>query len=130
MARGSVTGPCRRQRELEGGALPRGRGDLEGASQSRQALLDAEKTEAPQPWLAQYVLDRKPYSIIAEEAVHALGIAPELEVDVGGGSMFGDIGQALLHDAIEGRFDCRRQPSGERAVHVDVQPRALGHPVR
>ena len=73
-------------------------------SQSLQALLDAEKTEAPRPCLAHHVLDSKPYPVVAEEAVHALVILPQLEVDVGGGGMFGDVGQALLHDAIESRF--------------------------
>ena len=97
--------------------------------QSLQALLDAEKTEAPRPCLAHHVLDSKPYPVVAEEAVHALVILPQLEVDVGGGGMFGDVGQALLHDAIESRFGCRRQPSCERAVHADAQLRALGHPL-
>jgi hypothetical protein len=62
--------------------------------------------------------------------VHALVIAPQLEVNVGGRGMFGDVGQALLQDAIERRFDRRLQASLQRAVHVDAQPRALGHPVR
>ena len=80
--------------------------------------------------MAHNVLDRKPHPVVVEAAVHALTVSPQLEVNVGGSGMFGDVGQALLHDAIERRFDGRRQASCERAVHADAQPRALGYPVR
>src|SRR4029453_6875117 len=119
-----------RQRDLECRALSGGRGDLEGPPQGLQALLDAEETETPWPGPGHYLLDRKPRSVVAEEAVHPPALVPHLEMDVGGGSMFGDIGQALLHDAVEGRLEGRRQSSCERAVHVDVEPCPRRHPLR
>jgi hypothetical protein len=58
-----------------------------------------------------------------------VGNAPQLKLDVGGHGMFDDVGNALLHDPVEGRFDVRRQSSFNRAVHADVQPSARSHPI-
>src|SRR2546426_7551750 len=110
-----------RQRDLERRALPGSRGDLERPTQGLQALLDAEETEAPRPCRSTHLLDSKPSSVVSEEAVHHLAVSPQPEVDVGGGGMFGDVGQALLHDAIESRFDGRR--SEERRVGKECRSR-------
>jgi hypothetical protein len=53
-----------------------------------------------------------------------------MDLDMGRRGMFSDVGQALLHNTIEGRLDGGRQPPSDRAVYVDAQPRAHGHRFR
>ena len=117
-----------RKRDLKRRALSRGRGDLERPAQSLQALLDAEESEAPRPFLVHHPFDGKPSPIVLEEGVDYLSIPPQLKLDVGSRGMFGDVGKALLHDAVEGRLNGRRQPSFDCAVYANAQPRARGHP--
>jgi hypothetical protein len=93
-----------------------------------QAFLDAEESEAPRSYPAQYLVDGKPNPVVLEEAVHYPTILPQLELDLRRRGMFGDVGHAFLHDAVEGRFDSRRQPSWDPAVHANKQPRARSDP--
>jgi len=53
-----------------------------------------------------------------EAAVHALTVSPQLEVNVGGSGMSGDVGQALYRIMQEGLTNITRHAA---ATHVDLQ---------
>ena len=116
------------QRDAEPRSTAGSRGDPERPAQGLKALLDAQQPEAPPTCLPHHLVDGKSNPVVLKTAVDDPVVSPELEAHVGSRGMFGDVGEALLYDAIEGGLDSSRQPFFYRAIHVNVEPCARGHP--
>ena len=56
-------------------------------------------------------------AVVLDDHEHVAGVAVEDQAHAAGRGVLGDVGQRLLHDAIDGRLDLGREPASHGPVH-------------
>src|ERR1700730_16772123 len=117
-----------------GRAFARMRSAPERSAHERGALPHADQAKTLLA-RAECPLGVEPIAVVLDDEPNVIGTTFEQDGDVSGAGVFGDVGERLLHHAIENSFDVVLQPILVHAVAVQLRvhtetPRPTRHKIR